>query len=312
MNHSLQHNLETTSSDLSEHPSRTALVLGGGGSAGNAWLIGVIAGLFEAGLDVTEADLIIGTSAGSTAAAQITSSTPAELLADILGAAPQPGTAPVGSDGGRVRIGPAADHMERTSRIIAAAEDAADMRSRLGAAALEMDAASDGSGQRWRATVAARLPSQRWPEGTMLITAVDAHTGEPVVFDRHSGVDLVDAVAASCASGFAYSIGGSRYIDGGYRSNAENADLAAGYARVLVLSPFGGRSRTPVDWGMHLATQVDELRARGSRVETIFPDSNSRTAFGDNVMDLSTRPPAARAGCNQGRALAEQLTEFWR
>ena len=253
-----------------------ALVLGGGGSAGNAWLIGVIAGLFDAGLDVTEADLIIGTSAGSTAAAQITGATPTELLAAILSAAPQPRTGPVGSDGGRVRIGPVADHMERTSRIIAAAEDAADMRRRMGAAALEMDAASDGSGQtRWRATVAARLPSQRWPERTVLITAVDAHTGEPVVFDRHSGVDLVDAVAASCASGFAYSIGDSRYIDGGYRSNAENADLAAGYARVLVLSPFGGRSRTPLEWGMHLAAQVDELRARGSRVETIFPDSNS-------------------------------------
>ena len=145
----------------------------------------------------------------------------------------------------------------------------------------------------------------------MLITAVDAHTGEPVVFDRHSGVELVDAVAASCSSGFAYSIGDSRYIDGGYRSNADNADLAAGYARVLVLSPFGGRSRTPVDWGMHLATQVDELRAQGSRVETIFPDSSSRAAFGDNMMDLSTRPPAARAGYDQGRALAEPLTELW-
>ncbi|MBT2519820.1 patatin-like phospholipase family protein [Arthrobacter sp. ISL-28] len=290
-----------------------ALVLGGGGSTGNAWLIGVIAGLFDAGLDVTEADLIIGTSAGSTAAAQITSASPTELLAAILSAAPQPRTAPVGSDGGHVRIGPTANHMERTSRIIAAAEDAADMRRRMGAAALEMDAASDGSGQsRWRATVAARLPSQRWPERTVLITAVNAYTGEPVVFDRHSGVDLVDAVAASCASGFAYSIGGSRYIDGGYRSNAENADLAAGYARVLVLSPFGGRSRTPVDWGMHLATQVDELRACGSRVETIFPDGSSEHMFGANAMDLSLRPPAARVGHNQGRALAEQLTEFWR
>jgi NTE family protein len=290
-----------------------ALVLGGGGSTGNAWLIGVIAGLFDAGLDVTEADLIIGTSAGSTAAAQIAGATPTELLADILSAVPQPRTAPVGSDGGRVRIGPVADHMERTSRIIAAAEDAADMRRRMGAAALDMDAASDGSWQtQWRATVAARLPSQRWPQRTVLITAVNAYTGEPVVFDRHSGVDLVDAVAASCASGFAYSIGGSRYIDGGYRSNAENADLAAGYARVLVLAPFGGRSRTPVDWGMHLATQVDELRARGSRVETIFPDSNSEHMFGDNAMDLSLRPPAARAGYEQGRALAEQLTEFWR
>jgi NTE family protein len=260
---------------------------------------------------VTEADLIIGTSAGSTAAAQITSATTTELLADILAAAPQQRTGPVGSDGGRVP-GPVADHMERTSAIIAAAEDAADMRRRMGAAALEMDAAWDGSVQeRWRATVAARLPSQHWPERTVLITAVDAHTGEPVVFDRHSGVDLADAVAASCASGSPHGIGGNRYIDGGYRRN-ENADLAVGYERVLVLSPFGGRTRTPLEWGMQLAAQVDELRARGSSVETIFPDSNSEHMFGANAMDLSLRPPAARAGYDQGRALAGQLTEFWR
>ena len=289
-----------------------ALVLGGGGSTGNAWLIGVIAGLFESGLDVTDADLVIGTSAGSTAAAQISGATPIELLAAILAAVPPQRTGPAGSDRGRVPTRPVTDQMERTSAIIAAAEDAADMRRRMGAAALDMGAATDGSGQtRWRATVAARLPSQLWPQQRMLITAVDAQTGEPVVFDRHSGVDLVDAIAASCASGFAYRIGDSHYIDGGYRSNADNADLAAGYARVLVLSPFGGRSRTPVNWGMHLATQVDELRARGSRVETIFPDSNSEHMFGLNAMDLSLRPPAARAGYNQGRALAEQLTEFW-
>src|SRR5580700_11141471 len=292
-----------------------ALVLGGGGSAGNAWLIGVIAGLFDAGLDVTEADLIIGTSAGSTAAAQITSATPAELLAAILTAAPRERTGPVRSGGGRVPIGPVADHMERTSRIIAAAEDAADMRRRMGAAALEMDAAADGSGPtRWRATVAARLPSQRWPERAMLITAVDARTGEPVVFDRHSGVDLVDAVAASTANGFGvppWTIGDRRYIDGGYRRN-ENADLAAGYGRVLVLSPLSGRTRHPLEWGMQLAAQVDELRAGGSRVEAILPDSDSLGAFGTNLMDVSRRPPAARAGYEQGRALAERLTEFWR
>lgn len=290
-----------------------ALVLGGGGSTGNAWLIGVVAGLFDAGLDVTGADLVIGTSAGSTAAAQLTGASPAQLFADVLSAAPPQRVAPAGSDGGRGPIGPAVNHMERTSRIIAAAEDAADMRRRMGAAALEMDAASDGSWQtRWRDTVATRLSGHRWPERTVFITAVDAHTGEPVVFDRHSGVDLVDAVAASCASGFAYRIGDHRYIDGGYRSNADNADLAGGYARVLVLSPFGGRSRTPVDWGMHLATQIDELRARGSRVETVFPDANSEHMFGANAMDLSLRPPAARAGYEQGRALAGQLTEFWR
>src|SRR3979411_111236 len=106
---------------------KRALVLGGGGSAGNAWLIGVIAGLLDAGLDGTEGDLIIGTSAGSTAAAQITSASPTQLLADILSAAPQQRTGPVGSDGGRGPTGPMVDHMRRTSETIAASEDAADM-----------------------------------------------------------------------------------------------------------------------------------------------------------------------------------------
>jgi NTE family protein len=204
--------------------------------------------------------------------------------------------------------------LERTSEIIRAAEDAADMRRRMGAAALETDAAPGSPGQRQRrATVAARLPSQHWPQRPMLIVAVDAHTGAPVVFDRHSGVDLVDAVTASCAGpgAPAHSIGDSRYIDGGYRS-PENADLAAGYGRVLVLSPLGGRTRAPLEWGMHLAAQAGELRARGSKVETIVPDADSLNAFGANMMDLSARPPAARAGYGQGRGLAGQLTGFWR
>ncbi|HEX3995728.1 MAG TPA: patatin-like phospholipase family protein [Acetobacteraceae bacterium] len=297
--------------------SRRALVLGGGGAAGNAWLLGVVAGLFDAGWDVTEADLIIGTSAGSTAAAQITSATPTQLLAGILSTAPAQRPGPISANGGRVPVGAAANHMEITQGIIGAARDAADMRRRLGAAALEMDTAVDGSRQaQWRATVAARLPSQHWPQRTLLITAVDARTGEPVVFDRHSGVDLADAIAASTANGFGvppYSIGSNRYIDGGYRRN-ENADLAGGCERVLVLSPLGGRSRHPVNWRTHLAAQADELRAGGSTVETILPDIDSQGALGTGVtmMDLSRRRPSAEAGYQQGRALAGPLTEFWR
>ena len=276
----------------------------------------MIAGLSHAGLDVTEADLIVGTSAGSTAAAQITSGTrTTELLANILTAAPRPPSGPVGSDRGPVPNVPVANHMEITSEIIGAARSAADMRRRMGAAALDREPTPGGARQAdWRATVAARLPSHHWPEQRVSIVAVDARTGEPVVFDRHSGVDLVDAVAASCANGFGvppYEIGDNLYIDGGYRRN-ENADLAAGYRKVLVLSPFGGRSRHPAEWGMDLAAQVEELRAGGSTVETIFPDSAARNAFGLNMMDPSTRPPAARAGYQQGEALAKQLTEFWR
>ncbi|MGP9503233.1 patatin-like phospholipase family protein [Specibacter sp. AOP5-B1-6] len=302
-----------------------ALVLGGGGSAGHAWLIGVIAGLLDAGLDVTTADLIIGTSAGSTAAAQITGADPTQLLADILSAAPpqrpappQPPvplqrTAQPGPGGNRSPKGPAAEHLGRTGEIIAASSGPADMRRRMGAAALELDAAAGSSGQkRWRTIVAARLPSQDWPEHLVQFTAVDAHTGEPVIFDRSSGVELADAVAASCASGPAYTLGDSAYIDGGYRRSSENADLAAGYGQVLVLSPLGGRTRHPLAWNMQLAVQVEELRAGGSKVESIVPDGTSLDAFGENMMDLSTRPAAARAGYDQGKAAGGELTGFWR
>jgi NTE family protein len=79
-----------------------------------------------------------------------------------------------------------------------------------------------------------------------------------------------------------------------------------------VLSPLGSGSRAPLAWGMHLAAQVDELRAGGSRVETILPDSAAEHLLGANAMDLSLRPAAARAGHEQGRALAGQLAGFWR
>jgi len=297
--------------DASAPRTRTALVLGGGGSTGNAWLIGVIAGLADVGVDMARADVIIGTSAGSTTAAQITSASPAELLATILSEAAQHRPAPSGPTGMRPAAGTVVDQMARTGRIIADAADAPDLRRKLGAAALDLDAASDGErSARWRGVVAARLAKPRWPERTMLITAVDARTGAAVVFDRHSGVELVDAVAASTSSGAPYHLGDDRYLDGGYRRN-ENADLAAGYDRVVVLSPFGGRSRYPLEWGMHLGAQVAELQAGGSNVETIFPDGAAEHLFGVNAMDPSLRPPAARAGYDQGRNLGERLTGFW-
>lgn len=297
----------TTNTTTRPRPTgERALVLGGGGSAGNAWLIGVIAGLLEGGLDVTEADLVIGTSAGATAAAQISSASPADLLAGVLST-----PIPQAPSGPRGPISWA--HLERTDAIIAASADLPDMRRRIGADAIELAATAGAAGrERWRETVAARLPRPHWPESNILLTVVDADTGEPVELDRDSGVDLVDAVAASCAGGPAYAIGGRRYIDGGYRRSSENADLAAGYERVLVLSPLGGRTRHPARWRSDLAAQVEELRGGGSTVATVLPDADSLEAFGDNMMNPSTRPPAARAGRRQGLRAAEKIAGFWR
>jgi NTE family protein len=296
-----------------------ALVLGGGGAAGNAWLIGIIAGLAEVGLDMTEAaDLVVGTSAGATAAAQVRSGIPAaELLASVLSAPVQP----VGQTGERPPSLPMATVFERMRAISAAATSAADLQRAMGAFGLESDSIlGPAAGQR-RAMVAARLPRPEWPHRPMIVVAIDAHTGELAAFDRDSGVDLVDAVMASTAlPGMVptHSINGNRYISGGVRS-PDNADLASGYANVVVLSPLGGRSgtlpagqfeglRRPPEWGADLPGQVESLRRQGSRVEVITPDADSRAAMGTNQMDLATRIPAARAGFAQGKREATRVT----
>src|SRR5271169_278063 len=276
-----------------------ALVLGGGGSAGHAWTIGVIAGLAEAGIDMTEAaDLVIGTSSGATAASQVRSGIPpAKLLASIL-SEPVP---PVGQNRPPSPGPPMATVFERMRAIGAAAISAADLQRAMGAFGLESDATlGPAAAEQRRAMVASRLPHQHWPDRPMIVAAVNAHTGELAAFDRDSGVDLVDAVTAGTAlPGLTptHSINGTRYINGGVRS-AENVDLAVGYANVVVLSPFGGRTGTLPEGqfeglrkfpGADLASQVEGLRKLGSRVEVITPDAESRAAMGTNQMDLSTR-----------------------
>src|SRR3984957_5468125 len=297
-----------------------ALVLGGGGAAGNAWLIGIIAGLAEAGLDMTEAaDLVIGTSSGATAAAQVRSGIPpAELLTSVL----SPPVQPVGQKREQPPSLPMATVFERMRAIGAAATSAADLRRTMGAFGLESDAIlGPAAAEQRRAMVAARLPRLEWPDRPMIVVAVNAHTGELAAFDRDSGVDLVDAVTAGNAlPGVVptHNINGTRYINGGVRS-AENADLAVGYANIVVLSPFGGRTgtlpagqfeglRRPPEWGVDLASQVEALRKQGSHVDVITPDADSQAAMGTNMMDLAAPAPAARAGFAQGKLEAARLT----
>ncbi|MCA0026063.1 MULTISPECIES: patatin-like phospholipase family protein [unclassified Mesorhizobium] len=295
-----------------------ALVLGGGGAAGNAWLIGIIAGLAEAGVDLTEAaDLVIGTSAGANAAVQVRSGIPpGELLAAVLSPLP---VQPAGPSR-QPPLPPMDSVFERMRSISAAATSAADLQRAMGAFGLESDAkfGPEVAKQR-RALVAARLPRHEWPERPMILVAVDALTGELAAFDRDSGVDLVDAATASTAlpgAGPTHSINGVRYISGGVRS-ADNADLASGYANVIVLSPFSGRSgplpegqfeglRRPP--GADLASEVEALRQQGSEVVVITPDVDTRAAMGTNQMDLATRIPAARAGFAQGKKEATRVT----
>ncbi|HVV18299.1 MAG TPA: patatin-like phospholipase family protein [Pseudonocardiaceae bacterium] len=274
-----------------------ALVLGGGGTAGIAWETGVLAGLAESGVDVRGADLVVGTSAGSAVAAQVASGLPFDqLVARQVDPARQ-----------SREITPTVDVAELLAamqEVDAEAAEPVQQWRKLGELALSTDTVAEAD----RLTVIeSRLPVHEWPDRAMRLVAVDAATGEPAVFDKDSGVSLVDAVAASCAVPGVWppvTIGTARYMDGGVRS-IENADLAAGYNRVLVLQAMEMPGTDT------LGRQIEHLRAGGSAVEVIRTDEASRAAIGVNPLDPETRAPACRAGVAQGRAEAARISAFW-
>lgn len=273
-----------------------ALVLGGGGVTGVAWELGLLTGLAARGLDLTGAELVVGTSAGSVVGAQVCSGTPVEeLYAAQL--RPARGELPV-----RLGMGVLA----RWAWAGARGRDEVRARARVGAMAL---AARTPSEESRRAVIAARLPVREWPARRLLVTAVDAASGEFVVFEAGSQVALVDAVGASCAVPGVWppvTVGGRRYVDGGVRS-AVNADLAAGARAVVVLAPtragFGPMPR--------LSAQVARLRSAGAGVAVVSPDRAARAAIGRNVLDPARRAASARAGFAQAAAVAEEAAAVW-
>ena len=269
-----------------------ALVLGGGGVAGIAWITGLLAGLEESGQDVTGADVLIGTSAGANVAAQIGSGLSLEaLLARQVEPALQSRELTVELNWDKL----AAD----LQPYMAGASTQAEQLRNFGRFALDTDTVPEPARI---AVIESRLPSREWPLTPMRLTAVDCVSGELTVFDAASGVSLVDAVAASSAVPGIWppvTIEGRRYMDGGVRS-ADNADLAAGAARVVVISPLGMDS--PLPTSMPLREVLAGLKDGGATVTVISPDEASLAAIGTNALDPATRVPAATAGRAQGRA----------
>ncbi|TFV52842.1 patatin-like phospholipase family protein [Blastococcus sp. TF02A-35] len=277
---------------------RTALVLGGGGITGIAWEIGVLAGLAEAGVDLTGADLVVGTSAGSVVGAQVTSGAPLEEMYGRQLEPPQQERVARVSRGTLARYG--------WAMLTSRGRDV-EFRRRVGALALAAEKAGLTPSEQERLDViGSRLVSTSWPERDLTITAVDAATGEFRTFDRTSGVPLVQAVAASCAVPGVYppvTIEGRRYVDGGMRS-AANADLAQGYDRLVVLAP--------IPRGVGPMASVDaQVTGMVSRVAVVSPDQASRSAIGRNVLDPAAREPAARAGRAQAAQVVRRVAEVW-
>lgn len=286
---------------MSTETRSRALVLGGGGVTGIAWMTGLFLGFEEEGVDLGSVGLYVGTSAGSVVAAQLAARI---SLKDLF----------------RRQVDPALTTHELAPRIpylrilahvlpaLLARKDTTTFRKRIGRMALTAKTVAPAER---RAAIEARLPQKEWPAAALAISAIDAHTGELVWFDASSGPSLVDAVGASCAVPGVWPpvrIGDRSFYDGGIPS-PDNALKAAGFGSVLIVSPTG------VDRSGGVAPRVRReavaLERGGSRVTIVIPDGESRASIGRRALDPRYRAPAARAGHAQGRKLAAQIRESW-
>jgi NTE family protein len=266
-----------------------ALVLGGGGVAGIGWEAGLVTGLRKADVDLGEADLIVGTSAGSVVGAMIAQG--ADLEEAIAHTASRESNTALEVDMDRV--------MQAFMLMYDTSLDPVEARIRIGALALEVT----GNGERLD-EIAERLPSHDWPAKRLLVTAVDTADGSLKVWERDA--PLPRAVASSCCVPCVFppvEIDGRRYMDGGVRS-ISNADLAAGAEAVVIIEPLAHMTPRSV-LERELATLGD------ARVATIGPDQASIDLFGVNVLDTGLWLPAFAAGVAQAAAVAEEIGAVW-
>jgi NTE family protein len=265
--------------------STRAVVLGAGGVVGTAWMLGLAAGLREHGVDLADADLVVGTSAGA-------------IVGAILATGQDP--APLATPLARTGDGLPPPDPERLGEVFAVLSDPdldpAAARRKVGQLAL----ASDVPERAQLAQLEALITAREWPDRRLLITAVDTGTGERRVWDRASGAPFIPAVASSMAFPGAappITVGGRRYVDGGLWSPT-HTDLAVGAGTLVVVEPlahlFAGEPPPP-----ELATV------------TISPDAATVAVFGADLYDRAAWQPAYRAGARQAAERAEQVRATW-
>jgi len=278
-----------------------ALALGGGGVTGIAWETGLLKGLRDAGLDLTDADLIVGTSAGSVVGAQIATGV---SLDELYARQVQPVDATVER---APDIGPLIEFVGAAGSQSpeAIARPTQEVLAWIGAQA-RAAGTRVSVGSRLE-VVMARLPIHQWPERRLLVTAIDTEDGAFVTWDRTSGARCRWPSLRAVPSRGVYppvTINQRRYMDGGVRSTT-NADVAAGFEVVLIVAPMGGFMPAALE------DEVAGLRSAGSTVDVILPDQPALSAIGPNPLDPARRPAAAEAGLAQAESAAATLSAAW-
>ena len=297
------------------------LVLGGGGVLGEAWMMGVLAGIEDAtGFDLRRCEYFVGTSAGAIVAAHLVAGRsprrPASVGTEIEAAASRPVNSLA-----NVAIGAA-----RRAGAWALAAGTSFAPLALGLAA--------PGGALVRAAMLRALPHpqdtlddlQRNIEqsgarfdGRLRVSAVDRRNGRRVMFGspRAPHATAAEAVAASCSVPWLFApvrIGGREYVDGGVWS-ATNLDAApAGLqTHVLCLNPTANIVGTQSVLALirnvarsAVSIEAMALRRRGAAVATVAPNTESALAMGTNFMDREPRGRVLAAGYRQGLSLATE------
>ena len=271
--------------------------------AGVAWETGVLAGLAEGGIDVADADLIVGTSAGSVIGAQLASGRPVQEMLEELLSPPENATA--------IQL----DFDPPT--VIAIFQKWASFAEITDTGCADVGAMAIGAKtsaeEAWIESFAERFAGE-WPERQLVVTAVDADSGAFQAWDRDSGVPMELAIASSCTVPGLFppvTINGKRYIDGGVRSGT-NADLAEGHDTILIMTALGGRQENIGPICKRTAeAEAAALSGGSSHVELHFMDEGSLEAVGSNMMDPTRTKITAEAGVKQGKRLATRIADVW-
>jgi len=280
-----------------------ALVLGGGGPLGRAWEVGMLKGFKDAGVDLTLADLLVGTSAGGILGTPILAGQAVDSVYNSY-LAPQSSAAPAGP--------PPYDpvYAQQAVQPVTSVSSAADLtpalRVEVGRRAL---AASKVISEDAQLKAAATLLGdvRNWPSRPLKLAAADISDGTIRFLDQGSGATIEQAVAATSANPVQgktpITIGGRRYIDGSV--GGTNVDGAAGYGAIVALLP-------PALLQAQIAKQqVEALRAKGEKIIGLEPDADSLAAMGPDRFDLSRSRSVAEAAVRQAGSVAAEVRDLW-
>ena len=297
-------------SELAKGLDRT-LVLGGGGEYYVAWYCGFFHGLYEQGVDLNVAEMVVGTSAGAYAGSTLASGHFWRLRTefDFFGHFPAlfaklaPLTSPNISQ-------------QRAQEINAGVRDGSPASIiAIGRAALAADNHVNGSAVERLAALLTGDSKTDWPVAKMFTTANDCYTGERLVIGqavaRRNGIPLAHAAAASSSLPgiMGPTLLGQRYcMDGGIARTWAHTDIVAGSKRALVITLTNGYEGALLSGIPHnIHTEMKDLEATGTKGMLII----AGTPPGVSLLDPRQFEPAMRTGYERAKIEAPRIREFW-